>query len=120
MFTLYIVKPCNQMRPPKQLPRWGIHYREPVDNWINGPVALLGDAAHLMLQYMAQGAAMAMEDAVALGFACDAADGDFEKAFKRYQEMRLLRRSRGAHLAKNPLGPVFPLAQPPRRHRRND
>src|SRR5437868_6071731 len=106
-FAHYCEKPLKLMRTPKQFTRWMLRYREPVDNWIKGPVALLGDAAHLMLQYMAQGAAMAMEDAVALGFACDAADGEFEKAFKRYQEMRLVRASR-VHISANSLvGQIF-------------
>src|SRR5439155_23703558 len=93
-FAHYCEKPLKLMRTPKQFTRWMLRYRDPVDNWIKGPVALLGDAAHLMLQYMAQGAAMAMEDAVALGVACDATRGDFEKAFRRYQEMRIVRASR--------------------------
>ena len=45
---------------------WVLCDREPTDKWIDGRVALLGDAAHPMLQYMAQGACMAMEDAVCL------------------------------------------------------
>ena len=65
-----------------------------VGNWSRGPVTLLGDAAHLMLQYFAQGAAMAMEDAIALAAAADAADGDFAAAFQRYQALRLVRASR--------------------------
>ena len=42
---------------------WVLCDRDPVDKWVDGHVALLGDAAHPMLQYMAQGACMAMEDA---------------------------------------------------------
>jgi salicylate hydroxylase len=57
-------------------------------------VALLGDAAHLMLQYLAQGAAMAYEDAISLAAQCDAADGDFAHAFLEYQKQRLVRASR--------------------------
>ena len=44
-----------------------ILHREPVDNWSMGPATLLGDAAHPMVQYIAQGAAMALEDAICLG-----------------------------------------------------
>jgi 3-hydroxybenzoate 6-monooxygenase len=106
-FAHYCEKPLKLMRTPKQFTRWILRYREPVDNWVQGPVALLGDAAHLMLQYMAQGAAMALEDAVALGVACDATDGDFESAFKRYQDMRLVRASR-VHISANSLiGQIF-------------
>ena len=119
-FAHYCEKPLKLMRTPKQFTRWMLRYRDPVDNWVKGPVALLGDAAHLMLQYMAQGAAMAMEDAVALGVACDAADGDFEKAFKRYQEMRVVRASR-VHISANSLiGQIFHVPDGLERHVRND
>jgi len=47
--------------------KWVLCDRDPVDNWTDGQVALLGDAAHPMLQYAAQGACMALEDAVTLG-----------------------------------------------------
>src|SRR3974390_1806685 len=42
---------------------WWLCEREPVKDWTKGPVTLLGDAAHPMLQYLAQGACMATEDA---------------------------------------------------------
>ena len=71
-----------------------LRYREPVDNWSLGPVTLLGDAAHLMLQYAAQGAAMALEDAVCLAARVDESDGDFAEAFQSYQQTRLVRASR--------------------------
>jgi 2-polyprenyl-6-methoxyphenol hydroxylase-like FAD-dependent oxidoreductase len=47
--------------------RWVLCDRDPVPTWHDGPVVLLGDAAHPMLQYAAQGACQALEDAVALG-----------------------------------------------------
>jgi 3-hydroxybenzoate 6-monooxygenase len=47
--------------------RWVLCDRDPVDDWVDGRAALLGDAAHPMLQYAAQGACMALEDAVVLG-----------------------------------------------------
>jgi len=87
-------KPMSIMRVPKEFKRWMLRFREPVPNWTQGPVALLGDAAHLMLQYLAQGAAMAYEDAISLATECDAADGDFEHAFLEYQKARLVRASR--------------------------
>ena len=87
-------KPMSIMRVPKEFKRWMLRFREPVPSWTQGPVALLGDAAHLMLQYLAQGAAMAYEDAISLATECDAADGDFEHAFLEYQKARLVRASR--------------------------
>ena len=87
-------KPLSILRVPKSFKRWMLRFRDPVENWTQGPVTLLGDAAHLMLQYFAQGAAQSMEDAIALATAADAADGDFTAAFQRYQAMRLVRASR--------------------------
>ena len=57
-------------------------------------MTLLGDAAHPMLQYMAQGACMALEDAVTLGEAVGASGGDFAAAFARYERARIARTAR--------------------------
>jgi 2-polyprenyl-6-methoxyphenol hydroxylase-like FAD-dependent oxidoreductase len=106
LFAHYCEKPTALMRTPKIFKRWMLRYREPVDNWTQGPVTLLGDAAHFMLQYMAQGAAMALEDAICLATCADAADGDFQKAFLDYQKMRLVRASR-VQLSASLIGLVF-------------
>jgi len=94
LFAANCQKPLDLLRVPKVFRRWMLRFREPVERWSEGPVTLLGDAAHLMLQYFAQGAAMAMEDAVCLAAAADAADGDFAAAFQRYEALRLVRASR--------------------------
>jgi salicylate hydroxylase len=73
---------------------WVLCDREPVDNWVDGRVALLGDAAHPMLQYMAQGACMAMEDAVCLAHMMETFAGDIEKALDAYRLQRVLRTAR--------------------------
>ncbi|AOJ94915.1 salicylate hydroxylase [Burkholderia multivorans] len=70
---------------------WVLCDRDPVKNWSKGNVTLLGDAAHPMLQYMAQGACMAMEDAVVLAEEIAHANDDQTAAFERYQERRYLR-----------------------------
>jgi len=72
---------------------WVLCDRDPISNWVDGRVALLGDAAHPMLQYFAQGACMAMEDAVALGY-CFAGTSDVEKALQDYQTLRRVRTAR--------------------------
>ncbi|WP_256106893.1 3-hydroxybenzoate 6-monooxygenase [Streptomyces sp. ODS05-4] len=54
---------------------WVLCDRDPVGTWTDGRVALLGDAAHPMLQYAAQGACMALEDAVVLGRLLDRETG---------------------------------------------
>jgi salicylate hydroxylase len=73
---------------------WVLCDREPAARWVEGRVALLGDAAHPMLQYMAQGACMAMEDAVALAGAMAAHGGDAAAALPAYAARRVLRTAR--------------------------
>ena len=73
---------------------WVLCDREPVKDWNNGRVALLGDAAHPMLQYLAQGACMATEDAVCLSEAVAAQPSDLPAAFQSYVEQRYLRTAR--------------------------
>jgi len=52
----------------KEWRKWALYDRAPIVNWGKGPATLLGDAAHPMLPYLAQGAAMAIEDAAVLAF----------------------------------------------------
>ena len=73
---------------------WVLCDRDPVENWVDGRVALLGDAAHPMLQYFAQGACMAMEDAVCLADAMQRHAGDVEKALETYRRQRVVRTAR--------------------------
>lgn len=73
---------------------WVLCDREPVLDWVEGRVALLGDAAHPMLQYMAQGACMAMEDAVALAASVAETDGDLYAALPLYNARRVARTTR--------------------------
>jgi len=79
---------------PKSWKRWATADREPIGQWTFGRVTLLGDAAHPTTQYMAQGACMAMEDAVTLGEALRIHDNDFVKAFDLYQRSRVARTAR--------------------------
>lgn len=91
---------------------WVLCDREPVERWVDGRVALLGDAAHPTLQYLAQGACMAMEDAVCLAGMVTAHPGQPETALEAYRQRRLLRTARvqlqsravGEHLY-HPAGP---------------
>ncbi|WP_284985130.1 FAD-dependent oxidoreductase [Arthrobacter sp. fls2-241-R2A-172] len=46
--------------------RWPMYDRDPIENWVAGRMVLMGDAAHPMLQYLAQGACQALEDAAVL------------------------------------------------------
>lgn len=74
--------------------RWVLCDRDPVSTWVDGRVVLLGDAAHPMLQYFAQGACMAMEDAVALSHHLGASPDAPEAALVAYQDLRRLRTAR--------------------------
>ncbi len=73
---------------------WVLCDRPPVKNWSRGRVTLLGDAAHPMLQYLAQGACMAIEDAVCLSNKVEETGGDYAAAFAAYQQARYLRTGR--------------------------
>ena len=73
---------------------WVLCDREPIDNWVDGGVALLGDAAHPMMQYFAQGACMAMEDAVCLSAEMETHSGNVEKTLANYQAKRKTRTAR--------------------------
>jgi 3-hydroxybenzoate 6-monooxygenase len=73
---------------------WVLCDRDPVETWVDGRVALLGDAAHPMMQYYAQGACMAMEDAVCLSHALDGHRTDIHAGLISYQEQRLVRTAR--------------------------
>jgi salicylate hydroxylase len=67
--------------------------RDPTERWIDGRVALLGDAAHPMLQYFAQGACQAMEDAVCLSHML-AQHADHAVALEAYRAQRFARTAR--------------------------
>jgi salicylate hydroxylase len=73
---------------------WVLCDRPPIKDWSRGRITLLGDAAHPMLQYLAQGAGMSIEDAVCLADKVVAADGDYAAAFRAYQQARYLRTGR--------------------------
>ena len=72
---------------------WVLCDREPIKHWSKGRVTLLGDAAHPMLQYLAQGAGMALEDSLCLVKCLDEADS-VEAAFAAYPLKRYLRTGR--------------------------
>lgn len=73
---------------------WVLCDRPPVKTWSKGRMTLIGDAAHPMLQYLAQGACMAIEDAVCLANRVETAQGDYAAAFEAYQAARYLRTGR--------------------------
>jgi 3-hydroxybenzoate 6-monooxygenase len=74
--------------------RWPMFDRLPIANWTRNRITMLGDAAHPMLQYLAQGACQALEDAVTLADCVERYGSCVERAFLAYQEVR------SAHTAK--------------------
>jgi salicylate hydroxylase len=91
---------------PKDWKRWATADREPIGQWTYGRATLLGDAAHPTLQYLAQGACMALEDAVTLGEALRARNNDFATAFALYQRSRVSRTARVV-LSAREMGRIF-------------
>jgi salicylate hydroxylase len=79
---------------PKTWKRWATADREPIPQWTFGRATLLGDAAHPTTQYMAQGACMALEDAVTLGEALRVHNKDWDAALDHYQRSRIPRTGR--------------------------
>jgi salicylate hydroxylase len=71
--------------------KWGIRDRDPLPHWTHGRITLLGDAAHPMMPTLAQGAAMALEDAYAVARNLARHRGDPEQALAAYESERLPR-----------------------------
>jgi 6-hydroxynicotinate 3-monooxygenase len=75
--------------------KWALVDRDPLPRWGEDRVSLLGDSCHPMMPYMAQGAAMAIEDAAVLSRCLDGVDGDgVADAFRRFETTRKPRTSR--------------------------
>lgn len=74
--------------------RWAMMLRDPLQNWTQHRVTLLGDAAHPTLPFLAQGAAMAIEDACVLARAIEATPTDVPSALLSYQATRIERTTR--------------------------
>jgi salicylate hydroxylase len=74
--------------------KWVLKVRDPMDTWSRGPATLLGDACHPTLPFLAQGAAMAIEDGYMLARAMALCPTDPTQAFARYEEVRKERTAR--------------------------
>jgi salicylate hydroxylase len=73
---------------PEHWMRWSLYDRPRLRRWGNGPVTMIGDAAHPMLPFLAQGAAMAIEDAVVLADSLAKTPDDPACAMRRYEYLR--------------------------------
>ncbi len=88
--------------------RWPMHDREPSLGWTRNRIGLLGDAAHPMFQYIAQGACQAIEDALCLARRVAASPDDPAGALKAYEADRALRAAR-VQLTARAMGAFFHL-----------
>lgn len=98
--------PHQMLDRPTSWRRWATADRDPVPQWSFGRATLLGDAAHPMTQYLAQGACQALEDAVTLGAAVRECGGDFAAAFRLYEAARIPRTARVLYSARE-MGRIY-------------
>lgn len=90
--------------------KWPLVSLDPLPQWAAGPVALLGDAAHPMLPFLAQGAAQAIEDAAMLG-AMLSPEAPIEPCLAAYAAARRPRANR-VQAASRRQGPIYHLGPP--------
>ncbi|MBN3819008.1 3-hydroxybenzoate 6-monooxygenase [Paraburkholderia sp. Se-20369] len=98
--------PHQMLDRPTSWKRWATADRDPAERWSAGRATVLGDAAHPMTQYLAQGACQALEDAVTLGAAVKETDGDFAAAFALYERVRIPRTARVLYSARE-MGRIY-------------
>ena len=96
---------------PQHWQKWALYDRAPLARWGKGAVTLLGDAAHPMLPYLAQGAAMAIEDAAVLAQRLADMRSDPAAAMRRYERQRWARTARAQRAARRN-GIVYQLGGP--------
>ena len=78
----------NMVAAPEHWSKWALYDRPPLPHWGHGPITLVGDAAHPMLPFLAQGAAMAIEDAAVLAECLAASPDDPARGMRRYEALR--------------------------------
>ena len=101
-----------KLTPPEQVYKWGLFDRDPMPRWSQGGATLLGDAAHPMLPFLSQGAAMAVEDAYVLAQALDQfGAGELDAALDAYEEERRPRTAR-VQLEARERGRTYHLSSP--------
>lgn len=86
---------------PDRWLKWALYDLPPLGAWGKGPVTLLGDAAHPMLPFLAQGAAMAIEDAAVLTASMAQTPDDPAAAMRRYERARRRRTARVQQAARS-------------------
>jgi salicylate hydroxylase len=106
-----------QATDPSSLFKWGLFDRDPMARWSKGAVTLLGDAAHPMLPFLSQGAAMALEDSYVLALALDHFD-TLGEALTAYEAERRGRTARVQFEARE-RGRTYHLSAPEEQERRD-
>lgn len=101
-----------------QIFKWGLFDRDPMAQWSQGRVTLLGDAAHPMLPFLSQGAAMAIEDAYVLAAALAHFGTDQDTALRAYEAERLPRTAR-VQLEARERGRTYHLSTPEEQRQRD-
>jgi len=91
---------CALIAAPERWLTWSLYDLAPLRRWGTGPVTLLGDAAHPMLPFLAQGAAMAIEDAAVLAASLARDPDDPAAAMRRYEATRRNRVAAAQHAAR--------------------
>jgi len=91
--------------------KWALYRLPPLPRWSVGRIALLGDAAHPMLPYLAQGGVLALEDAVVLGDCLEAHPGDEAHALRAFEAKRRARAQRVQAMSLRQ-GRIYHLAPP--------
>jgi len=97
--------------------KWGLFDRDPLPWWSRGRITLLGDAAHPMLPFLAQGAAMAIEDGFVLARELSLSPEDLAAALQRYEAIRRPRSGK-VQLAARAQANIFHLTSPAARLKR--
>lgn len=107
---------ATAVRSGRDWQRWALYEAAPLPRWSVGAVTLLGDAAHPILPFLAQGGSLALEDAWTLAACVASRPGDTEAAFLAYEQARRQRTARVAAAARSN-GRIFHLAGLPARAR---
>src|SRR5262245_19695166 len=90
---------------------WSLYRLYGLERWRAGPLTLPGDGAHPVLPYLAQGAALAIEDGLALAACLASAPDDPASAFRRYEDLRSPRAARVQRASRN-FGVLYHLGGP--------
>ena len=110
-FTGWHPEVIRKLSSAENIFKWGLFDRDPMDHWSVGHITLLGDAAHPMLPFLAQGAAMALEDSCILADLLAAPGLDTQEALRQYDAERIPRTGR-IQLSARARGKRFHLPSP--------